>query len=133
MHTYVHQHLRPHLGWVLGGWTTLAASTRTQLANTDELTEADLMRWRWLAATHMFHYISAGFHVYPKFHYFMHMPQQVRQLGNVRSFWCYSEESKNRDAKRLWKVSSKGHAVEQQILLHTMWSFALQRQVHAAL
>ena len=91
-----------------------------------ELNEDGLMRWRRLNATFMYHHICARWRVYPKFHYFMHMPQQVRQSGVARSFWCYTEETKNRALKRLWAISSKGHAVEQQILLHLLWDFALQ-------
>ena len=74
----------------------------------------------------MYHHLAAGCRVYPKFHFFMHMPQQVRQSGVARSFWCYTEESKNRDVKRIWNMCSKGHAVEQQLLLHLLWDFALQ-------
>ena len=92
----------------------------------NELNEDDLMRWRHLAARHMYHHTAAGHHVYPKFHFFLHFPQQVRQSGVARSFWCYTEETKNRNFKRLWNVASKGHAVEQQILLHWLWDFSLQ-------
>ena len=97
-----------------------------RISDQAELTEEGLMQWRRLAANFVYHHIAAGCRVYPKFHFFMHMPQQVRQSGVSRSFWCYTEESKNRDVKRLWAISSKGHAVEQQILLHLLWDFSLQ-------
>ena len=91
-----------------------------------ELSEDGVMEWRRLNATFMYHHIFAGWRVYPKFHFFMHMPQQVRQSGVARSFWCYAEETKNKDVKRIWNASSKGHAVEQQILLHVIWTFELE-------
>ena len=97
-----------------------------RLNDQSEITEDGLMQWRRHAATFVYHHIAAGFRVYPKFHFFMHMPQQVRQSGVARSFWCYTEESKNRDVKRIWNICSKGHAIEQQILLHLLWDFKLQ-------
>ncbi len=47
------------------------------LARTSVLTKQDLMKWRCLAFSHMFHYANCGFAVQPKFHYFLHLPQQV--------------------------------------------------------
>eukprot|EP00959_Pyramimonas_sp_CCMP1952_P246288 5147686-Pyramimonas_sp.AAC.1 len=46
----------------------------------------------------------------------MHMPQQLRQSGVARSFWFYTEETNNKDVKRVWNASSKDHAVEQRII-----------------
>ncbi len=55
------------------------------LARKHKLRKLELVRWRWLAALHMFHYARCGFHVYPKFHYFMHMPEQVERGGVPRT------------------------------------------------
>ena len=54
------------------------------LAKKQQLTKQELVQWRWLAALHMFHYAQCGFHVYPKFHYFTHMPEQVERGGVPR-------------------------------------------------
>jgi hypothetical protein len=75
----------------------------------------------------MFYYVSCGFHVVPKHHYFMHMPEHVTRGGLPKSFWVYSEESKNTEAKRMFNRCSKGHSVIQQILLRFEWVFALKR------
>jgi len=37
----------------------------------------------------------------------------------------YSDESKNRQVKQLWEKVSKGHSMEQQILLRMLWMEAL--------
>ena len=57
-----------------------------ELGKRDILTRDDLVRWRRLAAEHMFHYASAGFDAKPKFHYSQHLPQQVERGGVPRSF-----------------------------------------------
>ena len=53
------------------------------------LTKHDLMTWRCLSFSHMYHYVNCGFTPQPKFHYFLHLPQQVERGGPVRSFWVY--------------------------------------------
>ena len=50
-----------------------------------ELTSRDMSNWRLTAAVHMFHHASCGFAVYPKFHYFMHLPEQVERGGVPRT------------------------------------------------
>jgi hypothetical protein len=55
-----------------------------RLANKRELSKNELLQWRQLAALHMCQYAHCGFRVYPKFHYFMHMPEQVEQGGTPR-------------------------------------------------
>ena len=52
-----------------------------RLASLYEIAKTDMMIWRHLAATFMYHYCSCGFTVYPKFHYFMHMPEQIERSG----------------------------------------------------
>ena len=96
------------------------------LAKHASLADDDLAHWRWLAAVHMYYYARCGFRVYPKHHYFMHLPEHMMQSGMPRSFWVYAEESKNAQLKRLFNVSSKGHSVCQQILLRLEWLFAIQ-------
>ena len=91
----------------------------------EELTAQDMVRWRWLSAIHMYHYAHCGFAVYPKFHYFMHMPEQVERGGAPRTFWVYNDESKNREAKIIWGVCSKGWSVCEQVLLRMEWFWAL--------
>ena len=87
------------------------------LAGQTQLTRKDMVSWRWNAAVHMFHYASCGFAVYPKFHYALHMPEQVECGGAPRNFWVYSDESKNREAKQIWNACSKGWSVAQQVIL----------------
>ncbi len=87
----------------------------------------DLLQWRRLAAEHMFHYASAGFDPKPKIHYCQHLPQHVERCGVPRTFWVYSDESKNREIKNLWGVVSKRHSVFQQVLLRLEWWDALDR------
>ena len=84
------------------------------------------MQWRWLAAEHMFHHGACGWHVYPKHHYFMHLPEHVQRSGSPKSFWVYAEESKNAQIKRMFNVVSKGRSVCQQILLRLEWLYALK-------
>ena len=97
------------------------------LSKKDVLSKQDLMRWRWLAACHMFHYTSCGFTAQPKFHYFLHLPHQMERGGTAKTFWVYSDESKNRETKAIWKACSKGHSVYQQVLLRLEWLLALKR------
>ena len=97
------------------------------MSKKDVLTKQDLMRWRWRAASHMFHYTSCGFTSQPKFHYFLHLPQQVERGGTVKTFWVYSDESKNKETKAVWRACSKGHSVYQQVLLRLEWLLALKR------
>ena len=52
------------------------------LARKKQLTEAEVDSWRWLAAMHMYYYVMCGFHVVPKHHYFLHMPEQILRAGN---------------------------------------------------
>ena len=92
-----------------------------------QLTKSELVRWRWLNAVHMFHYAKCGFTVQPKFHYFLHLPQQAERSGTVRGFWVYSDEAKNRQAKVIWNKCFKGHGITQQVLLRLEWLLALQR------
>ena len=89
------------------------------------LTADDLSQWRLKSAFHMYHYCACGFRVYPKHHYFLHFPMIVERSGVPRSFWVYSAESKNAQTKRLYNVCSKGHGLEQQILLRLEWLRAL--------
>ena len=44
------------------------------------LSDQDLAQWRWAAAAHMFYYVSCGFHIYPKHHYFMHLPGHAAHI-----------------------------------------------------
>ena len=44
-----------------------------------------------------------------------------------RTFWVYSDESKNRETKQVWNACSKGHSVYQQVLLRLEWLLALKR------
>ena len=97
-----------------------------ELVSKRELTNADLLRWRGLEATHMFHYAKCGYRVCPKFHYALHLPAQAERGGAPRVFWVYSDESKNRDVRRIFGLCSKGHAVSQQILLRLDWLFVLK-------
>ena len=55
----------------------------------------------------------------------MHFAAQIERAGVPRGFWVYSEESKNSHIKRLWEVCSKGHSIEQSILLRLEWQEAL--------
>ena len=96
-----------------------------EMAGSGALTERNLMDWRRLAAHHIFYYVTCGFRVYPKHHFFMHFPAQVR-CGAPRTFWNYADESKHARFKRLFRVVSKGHAVEQQILLREAWYHKLR-------
>ena len=95
------------------------------LAQKHSATADELMAWRAHAASFAYFYAACGFKMYPKMHYLMHIPEQVEQGGVLRSFWCYSEESKNRQLKRLFGVCSKGHSLHQQILLRLQWWHAL--------
>ena len=95
------------------------------LASQRELNQQELMHWRWLAAAHMYYYAHCGFRVYPEFHFVLHLPEQVEQSGVPRSFWVYSDESKNAQVKRIFRICSKGHGVCQQVLLRLLWLFAL--------
>ena len=58
-----------------------------ELATQTSLTERELLEWRRLAVHHMFYYVRCGFRLYPKHHFFMHFPAQVRRCGVPRSFW----------------------------------------------
>jgi hypothetical protein len=44
-----------------------------------------------------------------------------------RTFWGYSDESTNNEAKQIWRVASKGHAVCQQVLLRLERLLAVKR------
>ena len=96
------------------------------MASQRELTSRDLSQWRWTAAVHMYHYAHCGFAVYPKFHYAMHMPEQVERGGVPRIFWVYSDESKNREVKQIWNACSKGWSVCQQVILRSQWLWSLE-------
>ena len=96
-----------------------------ELANQKELSGEELVNWRLWSAYHMYFYARCEFHIYPKHHWFMHFPAQIERSGVPRGSWVYSEESKNAQIKRLWEVCSKGHSVEQQILLRLEWQAAL--------
>ena len=98
------------------------------LASRRELRTQDLANWRWWQAVHMWHYTQAGYRVYPKFHFAMHLPQQIECGGAPRMFWVYSDESKNGQVRDIWRMCSKGHSVHQQILLHLIWLFELKAQ-----
>ena len=95
------------------------------LVRKHEVSADELMAWRAHAAMFAFQYASCGFKFYPKFHYLMHIPEQVEQSGVLRSFWVYAEESKNRQLKTLFNVCSKGASIHQQILLRLQWLHAL--------
>ena len=77
----------------------------------------------------MFYHVKCGFRVYPKHHFFMHFPAQVRQCGVPRAFWNYANEAKNSRFKQLFNVVSKGRSVEQQILLRESWYHKLRAQL----
>ena len=96
-----------------------------RLGSRRSLTAQDLAEWRAKAAFHMFYYAACGFRVYPKHHYFLHFPMIIERSGVPRGFWVYSDESKNRQIKLLFQVCSKGHSVEQQMLLRLEWQRAL--------
>ena len=98
-----------------------ALATICHMAKQEKLTRDELTHWRQLAAEHMYHYASAGFSVKPKFHYFQHFPQHVERGGVPRTYWVYSDESKNKEVKGLWNAVSKGHSVYQQVLLRLEW------------
>ena len=89
------------------------------------MSKSELASWRLKAAFHMYFYTACGFRVYPKHHYFLHFPMIIQRSGVPRSFWVYSDESKNRQIKQLFAVCSKGHSLEQQMLLRLLWRRAL--------
>ena len=60
-------------------------ATIFELASKRQLRQDELTKWRWLAAKHMFHYVSCGFATYPKHHYFLHLPEQVERGGVPRT------------------------------------------------
>ena len=95
------------------------------LARQHTITKDELLKWRRLAAEHMFHYVSCGFRAYPKNHYMQHLPQHIERGGTPRVYWVYSDEAKNKEVKGLWEVLSKGHSVCQQMLLRLEWLDAL--------
>jgi hypothetical protein len=97
------------------------------LSKQDCLTEDELTQWRQLSVEHMFYYACCGFPVYPKFHYFQHLPQHILQGGVPRTYWVYSDEAKNRHVKGLWSAVSKGHSVCQQVMLRLLWLDAQER------
>lgn len=74
---------------------------------------------------HIFHYACCGFDVVLNFHYAQHLPRHILRGGVPRTYWVYSDESKNRQVKGLWSVVSKGHAVHEQILLRLLLLDAL--------
>ena len=84
------------------------------------------MLWRQKAVEHMFHYSGTGFHVVPKFHLFQHMPLHITRAGVPRTYWVYSDETKNRQVKGLWTKVSKGWSMHEQIFLRLMWLEALE-------
>ena len=86
----------------------------------------ELMLWRQKAVEHMFHYSGTGFHVVPKFHLFQHMPLHITRAGVPRTYWVYSDETKNRQVKGLWTKVSKGWSMHEQIFLRLMWLEALE-------
>lgn len=45
----------------------------------------------------------------------------------VRTFWVYSDESKNRQSKRMWNACLKGWFICQQMILSLEWLWALDR------
>ena len=100
------------------------------LARKRELTEAEVDNWRWSAAMHMFYYVMCDWHVVPKHHYFLHLPEQILQSGVPRSFWVYSDESKNFQLKFLFNKASKGSDVCWQIILRLEQRFILEELLH---
>ena len=60
-----------------------------------------------------------------EFRYCQHLPQHVERGGVPRTFWVYSDESKNKETKKVWNAMSKGHAVYSQVLLRLEWRDAL--------
>ena len=74
----------------------------------------------------MFYYVCCWYRVYPKFHYLQHVPHHILKGGVPRTYWVYSDESKNRQVKTLWTAVSKGHSVYEQVLLRLLWLDALQ-------
>ena len=106
-------------------WAVFSFCWIYDLAGKRELSQQELMHWRWLAAIHMYCYCHCEFRVYLKFHYNLHLPEQVERSGVPRSFWEYSDEAKNRDVKRIFCTCSKGHGVCQQVLLRLVWFFVL--------
>ena len=97
-----------------------------ELSNQRELSDADLTNWRQLASTFMYFYVSCGFRVYPKHHYFFHFPEQIARTGVPRDFWTYSDESKNFQLKRIFEVCGGRASSCQQVLLHLEWLFRLE-------
>ena len=97
-----------------------------ELANKTELTDEELTQWRWKASLFLYHYVSCGFRVYPKFHYSFHMPEQIARSGVPRSFWVYSDESKNYQLKKIYQACGTSPAVCQSVLLHVEWLFRLE-------
>lgn len=91
-----------------------------------DLTDQELMQWRWMASQYFYHHAMCGFRTYPKHHYFLHLPGQIQRSGSPRNFWVYSEESKNAYVKRVFNMCSKGWKVDRQLLLRFSWQHALQ-------
>ena len=96
------------------------------MASKKELARQDFLDWRCWQSLHMWHYVECGFRVYPKFHYAMHLPQQVERGGVPRTFWVYSDESKNAQIRTVFEVCPKGHGLYQQALLRLDWLFELK-------
>ena len=95
------------------------------LSRQSVLTPADLVDWRWCSAMFLYHHIMCGHHVTPKFHWFLHFPHIIEQAGAPRSFYLYSDESKNADIKRLYKACSNGNQVCKLILKRLGWQEGL--------
>jgi hypothetical protein len=66
------------------------------------------------------------FKVVPKFYYFQHLPRHILRGGVPRTYWVYSNESKNRQIKQLWRVMFKGHATLEQVFLRLLWLGSLE-------
>jgi len=97
-----------------------------ELANKPEITEDELIVWRMTNCAFLFYYVTCGFKVYPKFHYFFHVPDHVARSGVARSFWVYSDESKNSQLKQIYEVCPTSQKICQSVLLHIEWLFQLE-------
>ena len=95
------------------------------LSRKQDLTTDDLFQWRWYSTQFVFHYVRCGYHVAPKFHWFFHFPHIIQRHGAPRSFYLYSDESKNADIKRLFRACSNSVNVCASIMVRLGWQQAL--------
>lgn len=54
---------------------------------------------------------STGSAITPKLHSMIHIPNQIRQFGPPRYYWCFRYESKNAPFKKIMRRNSNFHNV----------------------